>query len=300
MELREFSAKTVDEAITKASIEYETSSENLEIQVISQGKAGFLGFGAKPAIIRAAKKEIEEVLPKETAESARKPAPAKKEEKKSVKPQAVKEEKKEQKRENKKDNRKEIKKENPVKTQEKPKETPAPEKLAEEKPREERKVTLRTEEEIAEIKEDAQKFLTGVFKAMELQVEIKMEYKNEEGNLNIDFEGDDMGILIGKRGQTLDSLQYLTSLVVNKGRQGYIRVKLDTEDYRNRRKETLENLARSIAYKVRKTRRPVSLEPMNPYERRIIHSALQGNRFVETYSEGNEPYRHVVVKLKNR
>lgn len=300
MEFREFSAKTVDEAITKASIEYETSSENLEIQVISQGKAGFLGFGAKPAIIRAAKKEIEELLPKETAESARKPAPAKKEEKKSVKPQAVKEEKKEQKRENKKDNRKEIKKENPVKTQEKPKETPAPEKLAEEKPREERKVTLRTEEEIAEIKEDAQKFLTGVFKAMELQVEIKMEYKNEEGNLNIDFEGDDMGILIGKRGQTLDSLQYLTSLVVNKGRQGYIRVKLDTEDYRNRRKETLENLARSIAYKVRKTRRPVSLEPMNPYERRIIHSALQGNRFVETYSEGNEPYRHVVVKLKNR
>ena len=300
MEFREFSAKTVDEAITKASIEYETSSENLEIQVISQGKAGFLGFGAKPAIIRAAKKEIEEVLPKETAESGRKPAPAKKEEKKSVKPQAVKEEKKEQKRENKKDNRKEIKKENPVKTQEKPKETPAPEKLAEEKPREERKVTLRTEEEIAEIKEDAQKFLTGVFKAMELQVEIKMEYKNEEGNLNIDFEGDDMGILIGKRGQTLDSLQYLTSLVVNKGRQGYIRVKLDTEDYRNRRKETLENLARSIAYKVRKTRRPVSLEPMNPYERRIIHSALQGNRFVETYSEGNEPYRHVVVKLKNR
>ena len=300
MEFREFSAKTVDEAITKASIEYETSSENLEIQVISQGKAGFLGFGAKPAIIKAAKKEIEEVLPKETAESARKPAPAKKEEKKSVKPQAVKEEKKEQKRENKKDNRKEIKKENPVKTQEKPKETPAPEKLAEEKPREERKVTLRTEEEIAEIKEDAQKFLTGVFKAMELQVEIKMEYKNEEGNLNIDFEGDDMGILIGKRGQTLDSLQYLTSLVVNKGRQGYIRVKLDTEDYRNRRKETLENLARSIAYKVRKTRRPVSLEPMNPYERRIIHSALQGNRYVETYSEGNEPYRHVVVKLKNR
>lgn len=300
MEFREFSAKTVDEAITKASIEYETSSENLEIQIISQGKAGFLGFGAKPAIIRAAKKEIEEVLPKETAESARKPAPAKKEEKKSVKPQAVKEEKKEQKRENKKDNRKEIKKENPVKTQEKPKETPVPEKQAEEKPREERKVTLRTEEEIAEIKEDAQKFLTGVFKAMELQVEIKMEYKNEEGNLNIDFEGDDMGILIGKRGQTLDSLQYLTSLVVNKGRQGYIRVKLDTEDYRNRRKETLENLARSIAYKVRKTRRPVSLEPMNPYERRIIHSALQGNRFVETYSEGNEPYRHVVVKLKNR
>ena len=120
----------------------------------------------------------------------------------------------------------------------------------------------------------------------------------EDGSLEVEFIGQDMGILIGKRGQTLDSLQYLTSLVVNKGRQGYVRVKLDTEDYRNRRKETLENLAKSIAYKVRKTRKPVSLEPMNPYERRIIHSALQGNRYVETYSEGSEPYRHVVVKLK--
>ena len=163
---------------------------------------------------------------------------------------------------------------------------------------EERKVVERTEEEITAVKADAEKFLNGVFKAMELEVEIKMEYKSAEGNLEIEFLGEDMGILIGKRGQTLDSLQYLTSLVVNKGRQGYIRVKLDTEDYRNRRKETLENLAKSIAYKVRKTRKPVSLEPMNPYERRIIHSALQGNRYVETYSEGNEPYRHVVVKLK--
>ena len=296
MEFREFSAKTVDEAITKASIEYEASSENLEIQVVSQGKSGFFGFGAKPAIIRAAKKEVTE----ETDKPVKKPAPAKKEEKKTVKPQSVNEEKKEQKRESKKENRKEIKKEAPVKVQEKNQEAAPADKGSEAKHRAERKVTLRTEEDIAQIKEDAEKFLTGVFKAMELQVTLKMEYKNEEGNLNIDFEGEDMGILIGKRGQTLDSLQYLTSLVVNKGRQGYIRVKLDTEDYRNRRKETLENLARSIAYKVRKTRRPVSLEPMNPYERRIIHSALQGNRFVETYSEGNEPYRHVVVKLKNR
>ena len=284
MEFREFSAKTVDEAITKASIEFETSSENLEIQVISQGKAGFLGFGAKPAIIRAGKKEEEEILTedvKEAKEPAKKSAPARKEEKK------------EQKRDHKKEQRKEPKRENTVKVQDVPAEK-------EEKPREERKVLLRTEEEIAEIKDEAVKFLSGVFKAMGLQVEIKIEYKNEDGNLDIDFEGEDMGILIGKRGQTLDSLQYLTSLVVNKGRQGYIRVKLDTEDYRNRRKETLENLARSIAYKVRKTRKPVSLEPMNPYERRIIHSALQGNRYVETYSEGNEPYRHVVVKLKNR
>ena len=116
--------------------------------------------------------------------------------------------------------------------------------------------------------------------------------------LPIYFEGEDMGILIGKRGQTLDSLQYLTSLVVNKGESTYIRVKLDTEDYRRRRKETLENLARGIAFKVKKTRKPVVLEPMNPYERRIIHASLQGNRYVETVSEGEEPYRHVVVKLK--
>ena len=140
--------------------------------------------------------------------------------------------------------------------------------------------------------------MTQVFEAMNLEVEIKSKYNGEDGCLEAEFIGEDMGILIGKRGQTLDSLQYLTSLVVNKNRQGYIRVKLDTEDYRRRRKETLENLARGIAYKVKKTRKPVVLEPMNPYERRIIHSALQSNRYVETTSEGEEPYRHVVVKLK--
>lgn len=271
MEFREFSAKTVDEAITKASLEFETFSENLEIEVISEGKAGFLGFGSKPAIIKARKKE----------ETPSVEEPAVKEEPKAVKKEERKEVKKEIKREPKKEVKREIKAEP-------------------EQPKEERKVPERSQEEIAEMKAEAEKFLNGVFKAMELEVEIKMDYKAAEGNLDIEFVGQDMGILIGKRGQTLDSLQYLTSLVVNKGRQGYVRVKLDTEDYRNRRKETLENLARSIAYKVRKTRKTVSLEPMNPYERRIIHSALQGNRYVETYSEGNEPYRHVVVKLKNR
>ena len=130
------------------------------------------------------------------------------------------------------------------------------------------------------------------------EVEITSEYNTTDGSREVDFEGEDMGILIGKRGQTLDSLQYLTSLVVNKGESTYIRVKLDTEDYRRRRKETLENLARGIAFKVKKTRKPVVLEPMNPYERRIIHASLQGNRYVETVSEGEEPYRHVVVKLK--
>ena len=121
---------------------------------------------------------------------------------------------------------------------------------------------------------------------------------DEEGALAIEMSGDNMGILIGKRGQTLDSLQYLTNRVANKSQDGYVRVKLDTEDYRKRRKQTLENLAKNIAYKVKRSRKPISLEPMNPYERRIIHSALQGNKFVETYSEGSEPYRHVVVAPK--
>ena len=154
-------------------------------------------------------------------------------------------------------------------------------------------------EEIKDIEERALVFLKDVFASMDLgEVTITSKYNTTDGCLEVDFEGEDMGILIGKRGQTLDSLQYLTSLVVNKGKSDYIRVKLDTEDYRRRRKETLENLARGIAYKVKKTRKPVVLEPMNPYERRIIHSALQGNKFVETVSEGEEPYRHVVVKLK--
>ena len=154
-------------------------------------------------------------------------------------------------------------------------------------------------EEIKDIEERALVFLKDVFGSMDLgEVTITSKYNTTDGCLEVDFEGEDMGILIGKRGQTLDSLQYLTSLVVNKGKSDYIRVKLDTEDYRRRRKETLENLARGIAYKVKKTRKPVVLEPMNPYERRIIHSALQGNKFVETVSEGEEPYRHVVVKLK--
>ena len=141
-------------------------------------------------------------------------------------------------------------------------------------------------------------FLVRLFKAMNVDVNSTVDYDEESRTMNIVFDGEDMGLLIGKRGQTLDSLQYLTSLVVNKGKSNYIRVKLDTEDYRKRRKETLENLARGIAYKVKKTRKTVVLEPMNPYERRIIHSALQGNKIVETVSEGEEPYRHVEVKLK--
>ena len=145
---------------------------------------------------------------------------------------------------------------------------------------------------------DITEFLQKIFDAMDLKVEIIIE-KAEDGNTyNVELKGDDMGILIGKRGQTLDSLQYLANLAVNKNSEEYIKVKIDTEDYRKRRKETLENLAKNIAYKVKRTKHPVSLEPMNPFERRVIHSAVQNDKFVTTHSEGEEPYRHVVVTLK--
>jgi spoIIIJ-associated protein len=275
MEFIEISAKTVDDAITKACIELETSSDNLEIQVVREGTSGFLGFGSKPAIIKVRKKEIPEEIPEvEEPKAEPKKETVKAEEKKPVKKQEK-------------------------KTERKPEKKKAP--AAEKHPVPEKKeyvVVERSEEEIAAMKEAARTFLEDVFKAMELPADITIDYKKDTGNLDIDFSGEDMGMLIGKRGQTLDSLQYLTSLVVNKDQEHYVRVKLDTENYRSRRKDTLENLARNIAYKVRKTRKPVSLEPMNPYERRIIHSALQGNKYVETYSEGSEPYRHVVVTLK--
>ncbi len=141
-------------------------------------------------------------------------------------------------------------------------------------------------------------FLKNVFEAMNMVVAVSANYNEEERNLDIDLNGDEMGVLIGKRGQTLDSLQYLVSLVVNKETDEYIRVKVDTEDYRKRRRETLENLARNVAYKVKRNKRSVSLEPMNPYERRIIHSALQNDKYVTTHSEGEEPFRRVIVTLK--
>lgn len=148
------------------------------------------------------------------------------------------------------------------------------------------------------IEDEAKNFLNEVFAAMNMTVVVGVKYDAEEKNMDIELSGDEMGVLIGKRGQTLDSLQYLVSLVVNKNAEEYIRVKVDTENYRERRKETLENLARNIAYKVKRTKRPVSLEPMNPYERRIIHSALQNDKYVTTHSEGEEPFRRVVVTLK--
>ena len=144
-------------------------------------------------------------------------------------------------------------------------------------------------------------FLSQVFDAMGLEVEILINASAEEENVyDVELKGHEMGVLIGKRGQTLDSLQYLTNLAINKHSETYTRVKLDTEDYRKRRKETLENLAKNIAYKVKRTKKAVSLEPMNPFERRVIHSALQNDRYVSTHSEGDEPYRHVVITLKRQ
>ena len=206
MDFQKFSAKTVSDAITEACKALGVTSDKLEYVVKEEGSSGFLGIGAKDAVIEAKVK--------------------------------------------------------------------------------------------SSVTDTAKIFLNDVFHAMNMTVVINVEYKEEEKELNIDLSGDDMGVLIGKRGQTLDSLQYLVSLVVNKESEDYIRVKVDTENYRKRRQDTLENLAKNIAFKVKRTKRTVSLEPMNPYERRIIHSALQNDKFVTTHSEGDEPFRHVVVTLK--
>ena len=206
MEFIEVSAKTVDDAITEASIKLGTTSDKIEVEVTEKGSTGFLGIKSKPAIIKARKKN-------DTVDNIR-------------------------------------------------------------------------------------EFLENVFSAMNMEVTIDIKKAEDDKVYEVELSGKEMGLLIGKRGQTLDSLQYLTNLAVNKHSDGYIKVKLDTEDYRQRRKDTLENLAKNIAYKVKRTKRPVSLEPMNPFERRVIHSALQGDRYVETHSEGEEPFRHVVVTLK--
>ena len=303
----QFSAKTKSEAITKACIELGVSSDQLEIQVISEGSNGFFGIGSKPAVIKVRKiesvseeEEMKEIVETVKLDSFKEEAPVQEEKKtEAIKP--VKKEIKEPKAVSEKPRQPKPVKERAAKEKQ-PREfrEPKEKQVREKTTKPVKPVEILTDpEEIKEVENRAKVFLRDVFASMNLgEVEITSEYNTTDGSLEVDFEGEDMGILIGKRGQTLDSLQYLTSLVVNKGKSNYIRVKLDTEEYRKRRKETLENLARGIAYKVRKTRKPVILEPMNPYERRIIHSALQGNKFVETVSEGEEPYRHVVVKLK--
>ena len=267
MDYIQVSAKTVEDAVLEAAMKLATTREHLEYEVIEKGSAGFLGFGAKPAVIKARALSDEEI---EKAE--KQPEPVKEVVKQEVK------------KEVKKEIKKEVKKAEPVKEEKVEKnEEPAPVK----------------KEAVAGKEISAEDFLKDVFKAMDMVVDIKVTENKEEKTMDIELSGEEMGILIGKRGQTLDSLQYLVSLVVNKYSDDYIRVKIDTENYRERRKETLENLARNIAYKVKRTRKTVSLEPMNPYERRVIHSALQNDRYVTTHSEGEEPYRRVVVTLKD-
>lgn len=267
MDYIQVSAKTVEDAVLEAAMKLATTREHLEYEVIEKGSAGFLGFGAKPAVIKARALSDEEI---EKAE--KQPEPVKEVVKQEVK------------KEVKKEIKKEVKKAEPVKEEKVEKtEEPAPVK----------------KEAVPGKEISAEDFLKDVFKAMDMVVDIKVTENKEEKTMDIELSGEEMGVLIGKRGQTLDSLQYLVSLVVNKYSDDYIRVKIDTENYRERRKETLENLARNIAYKVKRTRKTVSLEPMNPYERRVIHSALQNDRYVTTHSEGEEPYRRVVVTLKD-
>ena len=306
----QFSAKTKSEAITKACIELGVSSDQLEIQVISEGSNGFFGIGSKPAVIKVRKiesvseeEEMKEIVETVKLDSFKEEAPVQEEKKtEAIKP--VKKEIKEPKAVSEKPRQPKPVKERAAKEKQprefrEPKEKQGREKTA--KPVKPAKpVEILTDpEEIKEVENRAKVFLRDVFASMNLgEVEITSEYNTTDGSLEVDFEGEDMGILIGKRGQTLDSLQYLTNLAINKHSDEYYKVKIDTEDYRKRRKETLENLAKNIAYKVKRTKRPVSLEPMNPFERRIIHSALQNDRYVTTHSEGDEPYRHVVVTLK--
>lgn len=272
------SAKTVEDALTEACLQLRTTSDQVEYEVIEKGSNGFLGIGAKQAVISVRRKRAEKPV---------------KEERKETK---VKSERK--------PDRFERKVEKFEKKAEKAfEQTEEKEEVAEEKKeyvREEKNIVALTDEEAAEIRDKAFKFLSDVFAAMKMEVNVDVNTDNKSRLLNIELSGENMGLLIGKHGQNLNSLEYLVRLVVNKNHHGdeYIHVKLDTENYRKRRKSTLEGLARNMAYKVKRTRKSIALEPMNPYERRVIHSALQHDRYVETYSEGNEPNRHVVITLK--
>lgn len=297
------SAKTVDDAITEALIQLGVTSDNLEYEVIEKGSAGFLGIGMKQAVIEARRKKgtvntdiLEEIKMevKEELKSANKDL--KKDFSKDVKRETrsignkEKEVNKIVSKEEKKEKKKEFQKEN-ISVQE------DLDTIVDKKEENNKKRSSEVAEVTEETKQAVEKFLSDTLKAMDMEVQISSEI-DKDGMLCVNMSGDNMGILIGKRGQTLDSLQYLSNRVANKHQSGYVRVKLDTENYRARREETLRHLARNIAHKVKRGRRPVALEPMNPYERRIIHSALQSDPYVSTHSEGEEPYRKVVVTLK--
>ena len=267
------SAKTVDDAITEALIQLGVTSDRLEYEVIEKGSAGFLGIGMKQAVIEARRKPEpkEEKVEEPVVEEPVRVEPKKVE---AVQPQKAAAEKKA---------------DEPQKA--------AFEKAAEKEVKEEVKKETKLVEVQPQTIEAVEDFLKNTMKAMDMEVELKTEI-DQDGALCVDMSGEHMGILIGKRGQTLDSLQYLANRVANKHQEGYVRVKLDTENYRARREETLRHLAKNIAHKVKRNRRPVALEPMNPYERRIIHSALQSDPYVMTHSEGEEPFRKVVITLK--
>ena len=288
MDYIEVSGKTVDEALTNALVKLQTTSDKVEYEVIEKGSSGILGiFNTKPAVIRVRKKEDTEEIDIMSAVSDIRNIG------KQVKKEAVKHEKRDKKerfdRAEKTEKAEKNEKIEKIEKTEKPENNYA----ADTKEKTYKNAPAMPKEEV---KERITAFLSQMFQAMDMDVQIKVTFDDPEC-VNIELSGDNMGVLIGKRGQTLDSIQYLTSLVVNKGKNKYVRIKIDTEDYRNRRKETLESLAKNIAYKVKRSRRSVSLEPMNPYERRIIHSALQHDKFVSTRSEGEEPFRHVVVYL---
>ena len=267
------SAKTVDDAITEALIQLGVTSDRLEYEVIEKGSAGFLGIGMKQAVIEARRKPEpkEEKIEEPVVEEPVKAEPKKVE---TVQPQKAAAEKKA---------------DEPQKA--------AFEKAVEKEVKEEVKKETKLVEVQPQTIEAVEDFLKNTMKAMDMEVELKTEI-DQDGALCVDMSGEHMGILIGKRGQTLDSLQYLANRVANKHQEGYVRVKLDTENYRARREETLRHLAKNIAHKVKRNRSPVALEPMNPYERRIIHSALQSDPYVMTHSEGEEPFRKVVITLK--
>ena len=281
------SAKTLDDAITEALIQLGVTSDRLEYNVIEKGSAGFLGIGMKQAVIEAWKKEEEEFL--KAVEETIRENPVKeyfaKED--NVKEDDVKEHQAEE----------AAKKEEAVREEKTEKE----EASANAKEEKSEPVSVKEKELLAKVEDQTiryvEQFVKDTLKAMDMDVEITSSI-DKDGALYVDMKGENMGILIGKRGQTLDSLQYLANRVANKHQSGYVRVKLDTENYRARREETLKHLAKNIAHKVKRNRRPVILEPMNPYERRIIHSTLQSDPYVTTHSEGEEPYRKVVVTLK--
>lgn len=344
MEKITVTAKTYDEAITKALIGLQTTSDHMVVDIIEKGSAGFFGvIGARSWTIQARVKTEEEEAAEQKAAQDKAAA-----EKKAAQEKAAAEKKAAQEKAaaEKKAQGKNAAEKKPAQDKKKAASEKPAKKAASEKPegdaenakregkaegrrqrdrrrggkdgekngrgRQERAAAAaapakRREEHVGrevlqpeadEIKAKAAEFLTQIFKVMDEEITIDTDFNYQDNELNVMMSGEDMGVLIGKRGQTLDSLQYLVSLVVNKHRDVYIRVKLDTENYRERREQKLKSLARNIAHKVKRTRRPMSLEPMNPYERRIIHSALQRDPYVTTYSEGEDPYRHIIVVLK--